>query len=473
MIAFTRPPVLRLITCRPAPAPRTSHSRAMNSSTCAGERLKLSRSMSQRTGRAPSRAIVPAVAKKVKVEVITSSPGPMPSAMRARSSASVPEETPIPCSHPVYRARLSSSSRTCAPRMNCWLRHTRSMADWASAAIFAYCCVRSSSGTFMAGGGDWVVTGYLRAGQKGCSVARSKAQSRPGPFPWASGFLVAVVLAEPVDEAPHAHFDRRRGPIAHVPCQVLDIRKRFRHVAELQRQEVLLGLAPQALLDHLDVAHQLHRLVIANVVETKGRATRCRVGCAAVPRGRRLRQLLAGPRYPLRNVLHVREVPPMMSVVEYVDGLPFQDVAREEEERHVRTPPGTIHREEPQPRGGQLEERGIGMRHQLVGALRSGIDRQRMIRDPVRRERHVGVGAVDGAGRCVHQVLDPVVAAAFEDVQGARDIAVHVAVRILQRVTDPRLGGEMDDPIEFLAREEILHAGIIGQIQLHETEARL
>ena len=72
----------------------------MNSSTRAGERLKVSRSMSQKSGRAPSRAIVPAVAKKVKGEVITSSPGPMPSAISASSSASVPEETPMPCSQP-------------------------------------------------------------------------------------------------------------------------------------------------------------------------------------------------------------------------------------------------------------------------------------------------------------------------------------------------------------------------------------
>ena len=38
--------------------------------------------MSQNTGRAPVRAMVPAVAKNVNGEVITSSPAPMPNAIK-------------------------------------------------------------------------------------------------------------------------------------------------------------------------------------------------------------------------------------------------------------------------------------------------------------------------------------------------------------------------------------------------------
>jgi len=60
--------------------------------------------MSQKSGRAPLRAMVPAVAKNVKGLVMTASPGPIPSAMSASSSASVPEETPIPWRHWLYAA---------------------------------------------------------------------------------------------------------------------------------------------------------------------------------------------------------------------------------------------------------------------------------------------------------------------------------------------------------------------------------
>jgi hypothetical protein len=69
-------------------------------------------SMSTNTGFAPSRAIDPAVAKKVKLGQITSSPGLTPSAISAQSSASVPLETPIACLVPQYSARLFSNRST-------------------------------------------------------------------------------------------------------------------------------------------------------------------------------------------------------------------------------------------------------------------------------------------------------------------------------------------------------------------------
>ena len=92
MIALTRPPVLRLISSSPA----ARSAAAMKASTAAGDRLKVTGSMSQKSGRAPARAMVPAVAKNVNGLVMTSSPAPMSSAMSASSSASVPEETPMP-----------------------------------------------------------------------------------------------------------------------------------------------------------------------------------------------------------------------------------------------------------------------------------------------------------------------------------------------------------------------------------------
>ena len=60
--------------------------------TAAGSTLKVSGSMSTSTGVAPTRETQPAVAKNEKVGVITSSPGPIPSAISAASSASVPDE---------------------------------------------------------------------------------------------------------------------------------------------------------------------------------------------------------------------------------------------------------------------------------------------------------------------------------------------------------------------------------------------
>ena len=61
--------------------------------TAAGSMLNVTGSMSTNRGVAPSRLTQPAVAKNEYVGVMTSSPGPMPSAISATSSASVPDDT--------------------------------------------------------------------------------------------------------------------------------------------------------------------------------------------------------------------------------------------------------------------------------------------------------------------------------------------------------------------------------------------
>src|SRR3546814_15960172 len=48
-----------------------------------------------------------------------------------------------------------------------------------------------------------------------------------------------------------------------------------RHVARLQRQQVPFGLAAQAVLEHLDVAQQLPRPVVADVVDAVRRTGGC------------------------------------------------------------------------------------------------------------------------------------------------------------------------------------------------------
>ncbi len=60
----------------------------------AGSMLNVTGSISTNTGMAPTRTMAPTVAKNVYGVVMTSSPGPMPSAIRQTSSASEPDETP-------------------------------------------------------------------------------------------------------------------------------------------------------------------------------------------------------------------------------------------------------------------------------------------------------------------------------------------------------------------------------------------
>ena len=103
--------------------------------------------MSTSTGVAPTRAMLPAVAKNEYVLVMTSSPGPMPSAISTASSASVPDDTAIASPASRDTASSRSSASTSAPMMNRWLSQTRAIAARISARMGRYCASRSRSGT--------------------------------------------------------------------------------------------------------------------------------------------------------------------------------------------------------------------------------------------------------------------------------------------------------------------------------------
>src|SRR5512138_1751150 len=106
--------------------------------------------------------------------------------------------------------------------------------------------------------------------------------------------LHAVVIDVPVDEVTHTLLDRRAGSIADVRGEILDVGPGVRHVTELQRQEILFRLAPETLLEHLDVAHELDWLLVADVVQPVRRLARARIRCIAVPVRVRRRYVIAG-----------------------------------------------------------------------------------------------------------------------------------------------------------------------------------
>ena len=58
-----------------------------------------------------------------------------------------------------------------------------------------------------------------------------------------------------------------------------------------------------------------------------------------------------------------------------------------------------------------------------------------MINPMLLRKRHLGIGAIHGAGRGVDQMLHAVAAASFDDLQETHHIAMHIGMRILNRVT--------------------------------------
>src|SRR5436190_1025945 len=89
-----------------------------SAATPAGSMFRSVSRTSAKTGVAPVCTITFAVAGQVIEVVITSSPGPTPSATRARCIAAVPEETARACFAPTYSAKRRSSSAAFGPVVN-------------------------------------------------------------------------------------------------------------------------------------------------------------------------------------------------------------------------------------------------------------------------------------------------------------------------------------------------------------------
>ena len=63
-------------------------------------------------------------------------------------------------------------------------------------------------------------------------------------------------------------------------------------------------------------------------------------------------------------------------------------------------------------------------------------------------------------------------AAGFQKIDEAGDVAFHIGQRIFRGVAHAGLGGEMDDPVEAVLREAGLHRLLIGKIFVNEHECR-
>ena len=63
------------------------------------------------------------------------------------------------------------------------------------------------------------------------------------------------------------------------------------------------------------------------------------------------------------------------------------------------------------------------------------------------------------------------VAAGLEHVEEADEVTLEVGARILDRVADTRLGGEVHNDVEVVLGEQALDEGGVAQVATHEGEA--
>src|SRR3569623_1574588 len=115
-----------------------------------------------------------------------------------------------------------------------------------------------------------------------CAISKVSASQAVRRMELRSGL---VILPVPRDEVRDAALDGGVGLESDVVHQRVEVGISGRHVPLLLRQHVLLGLLAEALFDDLDVTHQLHRLIVADVIEPIRRVAAGGVGRVAAPVG--------------------------------------------------------------------------------------------------------------------------------------------------------------------------------------------
>src|SRR2546427_11316147 len=95
----------------------------------------------------------------------------------------------------------------------------------------------------------------------------------------------------PLCKSPDADFDRSLWLIADRFVQLAYIGERRRYVSSLHRKKVKLRLSAETLLKHLYIAHELDRLIVADIEDTPGRITGRGLRVITAPARRRSRRL--------------------------------------------------------------------------------------------------------------------------------------------------------------------------------------
>ena len=106
----------------------------------------------------------------------------------------------------------------------------------------------------------------------------------------------------------------------------------------------------------------------------------------------------------------------------------------------------------------------VGVSHQLVAFFTGGVEAEGVINVVMYGKRHRCVCTVHAGTAGVHQVLNTVVAAAFQDVRKADDVAVDIGKRVFNGVTHAGLGGEVDDSLRLVGGKALFHGFAVTDV---------
>ena len=217
------------------------------------------------------------------------------------------------------------------------------------------------------------------------------------------------------------------------------------------------------LLEDIDKVQQVLGLAAADVVDGIRRDGK------PVLAGLLFRGFAHDPDDAFHDVIDIGEIASAVAVVVDLDGLAFQQLVRESEIGHVRTPGGAVDGEETEARGRDVVQLGIAMCEEFVALLGRSIQAHRIIHPVVRAKRDFLVAAIDAAGAGIDQVLHRMMSAGLQDVVEPDHVALDVSIRVLDAIADTGLSGKVHDDIKVVFLEEAVDEGLVGKVALDEV----
>jgi len=276
--------------------------------------------------------------------------------------------------------------------------------------------------------------------------------------------LGPVVTHVPLHELPEARGEVGAGLVREIAVGQAHIRVCVGNVAVRRHlYHVFFRLrVQQAFQNRHQVPHR-HRRGVAQIVNPQ-------LGCSTLlpTAPRALLRGVQSPEAPLHDVVDVGEVTrhllPLPRLV-HVDGLPLEDVFREEKVSHVGSPPGAVHREEPEAGQGEPVNVVVGVGDFLARFLGGGVEAGGLVGPVEFREGVLSVEAVDGAGGSPDDGgLGVGGFGDFEKVDEACNVGGDVGLGVLHGVADAGLGGEVEDVGEGDDVEELLEQGLVVEV---------
>ena len=203
----------------------------------------------------------------------------------------------------------------------------------------------------------------------------------------------------PLCKYPQAFSQAGIGLEAEVLFQGLRVGVGYGHVARLHGNKLLVGLEVVVLgqdagtdqlflKDSYEVKEVFGRVVadVVHLVRWDGQSV------LTVPL---LRGVLHDAHHSLHDVVDICEVALAVAIVEYLDGLAFNQFVGEAEVCHIGTTCRAIDGEEAEAGRGDVVELAIGMGHQLVALLGGGVEAHGVVHLVVCRIGHLLVAAID------------------------------------------------------------------------------